>query len=151
MKTFSAVTLSTTLGAWMLLLSACSTSQPLPQPTPSPSATVSPSPMPSPTQPTAVVSEIGYGLSYGMCLGYCNHSLTITADQMRLVHTAPRDAENFPEKVIENPTPADTWERLNRLANFETLKALPDRLGCPDCADGGAEWVALQHQDERKQ
>lgn len=136
------------------LLSACVTVQPVPNPSPSPSTsptatpspapTATPSPSASPSQPATALSQIGYGKSYGFCLGYCDHTLTVTATRIRLVHKAFREPEKYPERVIEKPTPAATWQKLNRLASFSTLQSLPDRIGCPDCADGGAEWLEMQ-------
>ncbi len=128
-----------------LLLGACG---PVPQPAP-PSPTPTPTPQVTATPMPEMLNQIAYGLSYGMCLGYCEHRLSVTAERMQLVHQS-RDAETYPEQRIEKATPPETWQRLNDLANFETLQALPDRLGCPDCADGGAAWVELQQDAEMK-
>ena len=130
-----------------LLLSACGQTQPVPQPTPS--ATPTPQASATPFTASETLSQMAYGLSYGMCLGYCEHRLSVTAERMQLVHQS-RDTETYPEQVIEKITPPETWQRLNRLASFETLQALPDRLGCPDCADGGAAWIELQQDTEMK-
>lgn len=32
---------------------------------------------------------------------------------------------------------------------YDSLLALGDRLGCPDCADGGSEWLAFRMVDGR--
>lgn len=141
-----------------LHLSACAPVQPAPQSTPSaspsssPSAIGSASPQPSsqPSQPATELTQIGYGLSYGFCMGYCDHSLTITPERMRLVHKALREPEKNPEQVIEKPTPPATWQKLTQLASFQTLQSLPERIGCPDCADGGAEWLELQQAEASK-
>ncbi len=135
-----------------LLLGACATQQAEPPVTPSTSPTTGSiaSPVASaiasvtPSQPETVLKQIGYGLSYGHCGSYCNHSLTISAEQMRLVHKANRDPEKNPDQVSTQATPAATWQKLTGLASFETLQSLPERIGCPDCADGGAEWIELE-------
>ena len=129
----------TVLSLTMLALSSCAAA-PQSGPEPSPSATASSSPS------VVTLQEIAYGKSFGFCVGYCEHHLSITAERMRLEHTS-RDPKAYPEKVIEKPTPAETWQKLNRLASLKTLQELPERVGCPDCADGGAEWIELQ-QDE---
>lgn len=109
--------------------------------------------MPTPTvDPTAnagttPLKTIGYGTSYGMCFGYCNHQLTLTETTMRLVHSAHQASEEYPEKVLEKPMSAERWQNLTALADFDTLSALPERVGCPDCADGGAEWIALSESE----
>lgn len=143
----------TLLSLTTIALSACAAA-PQSGPQPSPSATTSPNPVAtpstSPSQPVTAPRQIAYGKSFGFCVGYCDHQLTITAERMRLVHTSPRDPQAYPEQVIEKPTPAETWQKLNRFARFETLQGLPDRIGCPDCADGGAEWIELQQNDVSK-
>ena len=135
-------------------MGACVTVQPDPQSSPSPSPTSIPTSIPTasatPSQPATPLSQIGYGKSFGMCIGYCDHSLMITAERMRLVHKAFREPEKYPDQVIDKPTPAETWQKLNRLANFQTLQGLPERIGCPDCADGGAEWLELMQADASK-
>lgn len=98
----------------------------------------------APPAPAKPLSRIAYGIAYGECMGYCDHSLIITAQRMRLVHKAFLEAEKYPQKVLEKPTRPETWQKLLRLASFQTLKGLPDRIGCPDCTDGGAEWIELQ-------
>ncbi len=142
------------------LLGACASVPQGPNPSPSasvtaspsanPTATPTPNPTTSPSQPTTTLSQIGYGKSYGFCIGYCDHTLTITAEKTRLVHTALREPEKYPERAFERPTTAETWQKLNSLANFQTLQSLPERIGCPDCADGGAEWVEMQQAQTTK-
>lgn len=139
-----------------VLLGACVTQTASPPTAPSPTLTASPiaSPGPvasaSPSQATSSLEQIEYGLSYGFCRGYCDHRLSITAERMRLVHKAFGEPEKYPEQVIEKPTPVQTWQKLNRQASFQTLQSLPERVGCPDCADGGAEWIALQQAKSSK-
>lgn len=151
MKQIKLMQLSLLSSLTMVLLSACASvpSGP-PSSSPSPSATASPStgptanPTATPSTPATALSQIGYGKSFGFCAGYCDHTLTVTAQTTRLVHKAFRDPEKNPERVVERPTTAATWQKLNSLANFQTLQSLPERIGCPDCADGGAEWVEMQ-------
>lgn len=148
MKQIKLMQLSLLTSLTVVLLSACASVPSGPQSSPSPSGspTASPTATPtaSPSQPATDLSQIGYGKSFGFCVGYCDHTLTVTAETTRLVHKAFRDPEKYPERVVERPTTAATWQKLNSLANFQTLQSLPERIGCPDCADGGAEWVEMQ-------
>jgi hypothetical protein len=42
----------------------------------------------------------------------------------------------------------DEWDEIARLAANTNLSALPDVIGCPDCADGGAESLAIDGSRE---
>ena len=48
------------------------------------------------------------------------------------------------------PTPLSFWQKLQSLADYNAIKDLPERIGCPDCADGGAEWLELSRSNETK-
>lgn len=128
----------TILSLTTFFLSACVTA---PQANPSP---------PPSSQSITTLAQIAYGTSFGFCRGRCDHRLVITAERMHLVHQSLQDPEKYPEQVIEQPTPVETWKTLNRLASFKTLQDLPERIGCPDCADGGAEWIELQQDNVNK-
>ncbi len=34
--------------------------------------------------------------------------------------------------------------------NLDIFQSLDDRIGCPDCADGGAEWVQIDWNNGNK-
>lgn len=138
------------IGLSAACLCACAPAQPGNPPTPSATASPSASPTASATPVATTLSQIGYGKSFGMCIGYCDHTLTVTAERIRVVHKAYREPEKYPDKVVERPTSAETWAKLNSLASFDTLQGLPERIGCPDCADGGAEWVEMQQAETTK-
>ena len=36
------------------------------------------------------------------------------------------------------------WKKLVALLDLKTFQALDDQIGCPDCADGGAEWIEVK-------
>lgn len=40
-------------------------------------------------------------------------------------------------------TPSE-WQEIQRLAADADMDALPDVVGCPDCADGGAESLSIE-------
>ena len=42
---------------------------------------------------------------------------------------------------------ATRWNKVTSALDPEGLRALPDVVGCPDCADGGAESVAVAFVD----
>lgn len=101
----------------------------------------------APAAPRAGVTRIISTTSFGMCVGYCMTRLEITEGQAVLVREARggRGApQNLPEQRYTAPlTPAE-WQEIQRLAANVDFDALPDTVGCPDCADGGAEGLTVE-------
>jgi hypothetical protein len=90
-----------------------------------------------PTGPTAGVAVIRSTTSFGMCLGYCRSALEITAD--RTVYRLSDDRTQLPPLELTTATGTSEWQALSSAVNREELERLPGVIGCPDCADGGAE------------
>jgi hypothetical protein len=42
------------------------------------------------------------------------------------------------------------WDQIITDIDVETFFGLPETLGCPDCADGGAEWVEIELRNGEK-
>jgi len=98
------------------------------------------------TEPSAV-TRITSTTSFGMCMGYCKTTLEISETEAVLTREAyGRGAgANLPLQRLTTPLTAQEWQDLVAAATaaaaaFDTL---PERIGCPDCADGGAESLAI--------
>ena len=89
------------------------------------------------------------GTSFGMCAGHCVTELTLDETEVVFTETS-REPERFPTRTRTAALTADEWAELARLADPDDFEGLPPTLGCPDCADGGAEWVEVEHQGERR-
>jgi hypothetical protein len=46
---------------------------------------------------------------------------------------------------------AGEWQQLTTLAASARIAGLPETIGCPDCADGGAESLAIRAENVEKQ
>ena len=101
----------------------------------------------APAAPAGEVTRIVSTTSFGMCVGYCTTRLEITEGQAVLIREARggRGApQNLPEqRYAAQLTPAE-WQEIQRLASNVDFDALPDTVGCPDCADGGAEGLTVE-------
>jgi hypothetical protein len=42
------------------------------------------------------------------------------------------------------------WDSLIESVNMDSLLSLDDIIGCPDCADGGGEWIEITKVDMLK-
>lgn len=88
------------------------------------------------------VTTIFHGKSFGRCAGYCTWEQTYTADEMISSKTSHR-ADQYPEvKVVHAFTETD-MKRLLEDFDLEKFKKLPEKIGCPDCADGGSEYIEI--------
>ena len=95
------------------------------------------------------VHYLSYGTSFGECLGYCirevvvSGNITFTKSGLDLEGVLPDSSCSL--TFIRNPLP-DYLEMLDQ----DAFMALDTIIGCPDCADGGAEWLELGFEDQVK-
>lgn len=94
------------------------------------------------------VTRVVSTTSFGMCVGNCTTRLEISEGQAVLIREARggRGAPNptqTPQRYTAALTPAE-WQDIQRLAASADLDSVPDVVGCPDCADGGAEGLTIE-------
>ncbi len=92
------------------------------------------------------VRQIVSTTSFGMCVGYCTTRLEISPGRAVLIREARggRGApQNLPNQRFAAVLTPDEWSELERLAASTNLTGLPPVIGCPDCADGGAESLTI--------
>ncbi|CAF3146353.1 unnamed protein product [Rotaria sp. Silwood2] len=98
------------------------------------------------------VRSIASGTSFGMCAGYCQQSINVTSNPLQVVALKrPNfDQESYPPVQRSFSFSANQWEQLISRLNLKTFLALDNTIGCPDCADGGAEWIQVDWTDGTK-
>ena len=90
------------------------------------------------------IVEFKTGTSFGFCLGYCLSDLTITANNVDyILYGWDENDPVFRPVAISDTVDSNDWEDLNTHFNFEIFMSLDSIIGCPDCADGGAEWFEI--------
>ncbi len=98
------------------------------------------------SQSNASVDRIVSTTSFGMCIGYCSTRLEISQNEAVLIRQARGgrgNPNNLPDQRIAAPITSAEWEEIAALASATPLDTLPEVIGCPDCADGGAESLAI--------
>lgn len=100
----------------------------------------------------AGVTEVRSTTSFGMCMGYCKTELTLSPQGAALTREPwGRGAPSgLPAQRFESPLAPGEWEEIARLADAARIGDLPDVIGCPDCADGGAESLTIVDADGAK-
>src|SRR5688572_14323025 len=103
---------------------------------------------PSPAVPDTVLAEVESatarvesGTSFGMCAGYCTTRLVVDGARVTLQEIAWRSELPDRSRTLE----LTTAERARFYAALDpaALRSVVGVHGCPDCADGGAEWIEL--------
>lgn len=88
------------------------------------------------------VVQMNYGTSFGECVGYCKHDMSIKSDQITYTCSGwNSDVTTFSRYESLN---SELWDSLRTDFNLTGFFDLPTTIGCPDCADGGAEWVEIK-------
>ena len=97
------------------------------------------------------IVEFKTGTYFGECLGYCLSQLTITANDAdyTLYGWDENDSLHQPVAISDTVDPI-IWEDLNTLFDLDLFMSLDIMIGCPDCADGGAEWFEITTIDTVK-
>ncbi|MCA9734159.1 MAG: hypothetical protein H6696_09195 [Deferribacteres bacterium] len=91
--------------------------------------------------------KIETGTSFGMCVGYCKRTLQIEGKTATIYAESWRP-EDYPKQKHEFALTDAEWDSLQALLTVTDMSGLEEVIGCPDCADGGAEWLAIK-QDKK--
>lgn len=88
------------------------------------------------------ISQIKYGTSFGMCVGYCKKDIllksgSITYSRSGWINTI--ETISCTESLSEL-----SWNSYKSVIDSKKFFELPEIIGCPDCADGGSEWIEIE-------
>lgn len=94
---------------------------------------------------------IRYGTSFGECMGDCYKETSITKYQATLrVQEYQQGKQTELQVRAEKDLTVQDFDQINSLVDTDIIQALPETIGCPDCADGGAEWIEIQSLEMHK-
>ncbi|MBS1635174.1 MAG: hypothetical protein JST26_04570 [Bacteroidetes bacterium] len=83
---------------------------------------------------------IKHGTSFGECSGYCFHETKYTQDL--IIHTG-KSWNKDPDKIDTLKMEMNIWKNMVNAIDVKAFYMLPHTMGCPDCTDGGAEWLII--------
>jgi hypothetical protein len=108
------------------------------------------------------IKQIKYGTSFGMCSGYCKNDILLQPGSITYNHAGWDNTVNPITKteilsenewdsyvsgvnITNTQILSDTeWNSYVSRLNIKNFFKLPETIGCPDCADGGAEWIEVE-------
>jgi hypothetical protein len=83
-----------------------------------------------------------HGTNFGHCRGYCRKEVVIYPDQVDYFE-ASVDSTRNPVKV-ENFKNSSIWKSIVDKVDWNKFNGLEESYGCPDCADGGSEYIEIK-------
>jgi hypothetical protein len=86
--------------------------------------------------------KISYGTSFGFCIGYCKKEISISSNQIKYTKSGWQDSVKT--KTCTSPLNDKEWSALVNSIDYKEFDKLEEIIGCPDCADGGAEWIEIK-------
>ncbi len=103
------------------------------------------------TQATMTDYVVNYGTSFGMCVGPCRKEMNLVNGDVSFTvfYTEGRGTTGGTPKTYKETLDATLQNSVIKSINYESFKKLDERIGCPDCADGGAEWVEIVKGDSK--
>lgn len=88
------------------------------------------------------ISQIKYGTSFGECIGYCKHEMVLKSGKVTYNSISWNSA--LQPQIQTDTLTAVAWDSVKSDFVVKDFFNLPETIGCPDCADGGAEWIEIQ-------
>lgn len=100
----------------------------------------------------AGVRKVSYGVSGNFCIGYCSTHLEVTQDAFLLTRSAAfsSDEQILPTISANALNNEESWNSLVKLIDFASFELLPDKLGCPGCADGPIYFIEVHYEQKIK-
>lgn len=95
------------------------------------------------------------GESFGFCIGKCYKEITIKGDAVELLviervgRTGVAHKDPIETKYTDKLSASDL-QAIEKEINLSKFTALNEVYGCPDCADGGAEWIEVLQKGDIK-
>lgn len=91
---------------------------------------------------------IKYGTSFGECIGYCIRTIEVTDSNINLSKKGWNMEGKLLDQNMSETIDFTYWNSLIETLDFDAFLKLDSIIGCPDCADGGAEWIEIKKKDK---
>ena len=86
---------------------------------------------------------VKHGTSFGMCRGYCRSEMAIKGSTATFQRSPWFGDSLFPIRETTAKISSDERDAIVGSIDFVQLSRMDTVIGCPDCADGGAEWIEV--------
>ena len=87
--------------------------------------------------------KVTYGTSFGECIGYCSTTMTLTRGQLDFLYES-LNTDTLSDIDCSMHFSVDSTNMVLDFISKPMFYYMPSVNGCPDCADGGAEWISVE-------
>jgi hypothetical protein len=94
---------------------------------------------------TGDIKSINYGTSFGECLGYCINQMELNEELAKLRIKGWNELGSLPDIECTRTLGSHEFDNILDSIDLTSFLALDEVIGCPDCADGGAEWLEIRY------
>ncbi len=94
--------------------------------------------------------SISTGTHSGFCIGYCSTSFIITPDHITILKTGSTRETQLLDQAIQVQFSEKDWNRIIDSIDFQKFVTLPDKIGCPGCADAPVNWIEISDGNQTK-
>lgn len=94
---------------------------------------------------SAVISR---GTNFNNCQDFCHKELKLEAEKITL--TTSRNTPPRLKNTLMVARAGVEYKKVLSTFDVKSFKALPATIGCPDCADGGSEWIEFKSGWKKK-
>jgi hypothetical protein len=90
------------------------------------------------------IKQISYGTSFGMCVGYCKSDILLRLGLGLVIYSLSGWNDTVKTITCTETLTDESWNSYKNSLNPNDFFKLEETIGCPDCADGGAEWIEIE-------
>ncbi len=83
------------------------------------------------------------GTYLGDCLVHCDEEVSVVPEAVTYSLTSRVPDARNPDIRVQAPPPPGTWDAVERALDRDAVRALPPRIGLPDAADAGGEFLEV--------
>lgn len=89
------------------------------------------------------IIRVMHGTNFGHCRGYCRKEVVFSDGQTEYIESSVDSTRN-PQKIERFDNSSSSWKSITDKIDWKTFQKLEESYGCPDCADGGSEYIEIQ-------
>ena len=98
----------------------------------------------TPQNTTTDKLTIRTGTSFNMCAGYCKNDYVFNGTSVTLAQGSVLPQAQVTPRSCQSTISQAQWNDIKTLANMDAFSKVATVLGCPDCTDGGAEYIEIE-------
>lgn len=96
----------------------------------------------------ASISRITQGTFFCECFGECLSVAIVTERDFEFSTYQTCSATSLRQRDCAEPLVVGEFQQLSSLVDWDAFREMEEVIGCPDCADGGGQWIEISRGGE---